>query len=166
MMTGANKLLFTLLLALLTSCGSLHSFKSTSAPLILKEQSTFTIKSINCNTQNCISTDSDLHNKLKSELITILQKSKLKNNINTENSDYSMFLISAFEQEIDESMPRNIYLIIQDHLGNEVFQLGIAESFSTPLTKDYISLNNVEQRFKSLLNSSIVAPRYVAKVKR
>ncbi len=82
-------------------------------------------------------------------------------------ADYKAYIISAFEEDIQNDRPRNAYIIIKDKEGKEIMQIGLAESFSTPLTSDYISLNKINEKLHEHLTTSIATtPPSLAQTKK
>jgi hypothetical protein len=156
-------LTFSLILTL-CSCGSFSSFKSTHAPVLLEQNKTAYIQNIFCNTQHCEETTNEVHLNLQQNL-----KDSLKNiyslNISNDkkNSDYRFYIISAFEEDIEHHMPRNIYVVVKDKKDQELFQFGLAESFSTPMTDDYLSVKAVQDKFNYLVHTSFTSPVVITK---
>lgn len=157
-MTNKITLIFLFLTFLTTGCGSIHSFKTSGAPVFFEQELAISLENLNCNTEYCTKSDNNFHslikkrilNILKTKNISIIEKTSAKNH-------YQGYIISAFEKGIQNEMPRNIYFILKDRRGQEIMQIGLAEYFSTPLTKEYISEKKVIDKFDSLFKESILA---------
>lgn len=157
---------FLAVVSLITSCGSLESFKTTRSLLPLNENSKIYLTSLNCNTEVCHKSESHLHKRLKEILKVELKRSfSRKNSIffvsEKDHADIQFYLISAFEGNIEKEVPRNVHLIVKDKKG-ELLQVGLAEAFSTPLTNQYISSMQVDLEFEKLIRTSIENHDFIA----
>ena len=160
-MKNSIELFLLLFLLSFAGCGTLHSFKNSKKKVHLKPISKLSIKTLNCNTTECHPALGGLHQKLKNQFVEKLKVAGI-GFTNDQSADFQVFIISAFEQNIEEELPRNIYFIMKDKQGNELLQIGIAEGFSTPMTKEYISVERIQRKFGKILSQSITTPVSIA----
>ncbi|MCO4794004.1 MAG: hypothetical protein KC493_09840, partial [Bacteriovoracaceae bacterium] len=134
-MTKIRKFLGLLtLLFVVSSCGSLTSFSTNPNPLIVNSSTKVFIKMLNCNTEKCLQSATPLHLSVRKSIVSHFEFENIQLVKDKSLADYSLIIISAFEEAIQPNTPRNIYLIIKNNEGTELRQFGMAESFSTPLT--------------------------------
>lgn len=129
---------------------------------MIESKSSFSLTTINCNHSVCQESKSDLH-KIVANSISESISSK-GHSISNQKADYQLVLVSAFEGDIEHHTPRNLYLIIRNHKGLEMAQIAVAESFSSPLNKEHVNLDEVEKRIVTGFDNLMVSDPAVANV--
>ena len=153
--------IFTLLLlTLLVGCGSLNSFTRLQKPLVLTPGMSVFISSMDCNLQKCTSKKNLLHKRLKATLLDIFNVKGIRVVEDKEVSDFEFLLVTAHEEDIEYSLPRNVHLIVRNSADEELLQIGISENFSSPITNEYIQISLVAEKLRSKLNPHLTNGLY------
>jgi hypothetical protein len=155
------------LAVLLQGCGQLSTVKTGQPVLWMAAEKSVKISSLLCNPDHCVDQDkkTGVHHFLINRLSTFLQTNygaKVQPDFEKENFELHFIFITAYEQKIDASLPRNIYLMVYDQNKKELAQYGMAENFSSPMSKDYMELGQVEQEFDQFIHSTFVKPHFLA----
>lgn len=154
---------FSLIICLLSGgCGTLSNLVQMKSTILLENKSTFSLKMMNCNHSVCVESEGTLHKKISKAL----EKNLLSHGhlLTDKYSDYQLLLVSAYEGDIEAHSPRNLYLIIRDYKGQEMAQLAMAESFSSPLDQEYVDVNELELGMVEKFNSIMAVQPIVADV--
>lgn len=142
-----------LLLSILifVSCGNLRSFQVAKTDLSIQPHHKVTILSLDCITKKCKDIENKLHQYIQQDLELFFKKHKIQLVEKNQQHDYELLIISAHEEDIHDHHPRNVYIIIRDQKKNELLQIGVAEEFSTPMTKQFIDMRSVNNEIRDHL---------------
>jgi len=155
-------LIFLNLCLLFGGCGNISKIVHMKSPIMIEKKSSFSLATMNCNHSVCQESQSDLH-KVVAKSITESISSK-GHSLSNQKTDYQLVIVSAFEGDIEHHTPRNLYLIIRNNKGQEMAQIAVAESFSSPLDKEHVNLDEVEKRIVSGFDNLMVSDPAVASI--
>lgn len=146
------------------SCGSLHTFvkvQDEKNATVASGKKVY-IEAFDCNPNECIQAISETHRLLLETLKEYLVLRGYRSVDNIHDSNLVFKLVTTHEETIESEFPRNMYLVVTRRENSnrlvDYFQIGIAESLSTPLTANYISMNLVQDTFCNLLDSTALLP--------
>jgi hypothetical protein len=158
-----SQLLTTLTLTLCTlfgGCGNLSKLVHLKSPILVEEESRFSLTSLYCNQSTCEESTNPLHKQIGLRLRANLSSKGYQ--VSDQHVDFYLLLISAYEGDIEHHSPRNLYLVIRNAKGKELGQLAVAESFSSPLNQNHVDLKEVEEKLISDFNDMISTDPTVA----